>query len=63
VVVLFDQFWGMYLRCRFPRIVTFGVPLPFEEVLQLSGASMASVTPDGLDFVLFFTSDEVGWWS
>jgi hypothetical protein len=51
----------MYLRRWFPRIVAFGVAFPFEEVLQLFSASVALVTPDGLDLVLFFSSDEVGW--
>jgi hypothetical protein len=32
-VVLFDQIWGVYLHCRLPRVVTFGVSFPLEEVL------------------------------
>jgi hypothetical protein len=62
-VVLFDQFWGMYLCCRFPHVVALWVAFPFEEVFQLFHASTVLVALNGLDFVLFFASDEVGWWS
>ncbi len=34
-VIEFDEEWGMYLFHRFPSVVTFGIALPFDEVLGL----------------------------
>ena len=46
-----------------PCVITFGVSLPFYEILQLSFPSLTSVVPDGLDLVLFYVIDKVRWWS
>jgi hypothetical protein len=46
-----------------PDVVAFGVPFPFDKVLQLFSLPMTSVAPDGLDFVLFFVVDKVRWGS
>ncbi len=49
------------MSCRFPRVVTFGVAEPLDQVLQLFPLAMTSVATDGLDFVLFSPSHEVRW--
>src|SRR6266851_3783080 len=48
---------------RFPRVVAFGVAKPLDQVLQLFSPPLTSVAADGLDFVLFYVSHEVRWWS
>ena len=62
-MVEFDQFWSMYLISWFPCIVTFRVPLPFDEVLKLSSSSIILVISDALHFILLFSIDKVKWWS
>jgi len=34
-LVMLDKFRGVDLISRFPCVVTFGVALPFDEILQL----------------------------
>ena len=46
---------------QLPRIVTFRIPLPFQKVLQLSPLSMMSMALNGLDFVVFFSSNKIRW--
>jgi len=53
----------VYLVSWFPGVVTFGVPFPFDEVLERSGSSMTSVVDDTFHFVFFFSVDKVRWWS
>src|SRR6266436_5910748 len=62
-LVMLDNFGGMDLISWFPCIVTFGVTLPFDEVLELSGSSVLSVCNDSFNFVLFFPIDKVRGWS
>ena len=49
------------MSCWFPRVVTFGVAKPLDQVLQLSSLPMTSVAADGLDFIFFSPSHEVRW--
>ena len=60
---MLDNFGSMDLISWFPSIVAFGVSLPFDEVLELSGSSVLSVCDDSFDFVLFFPIDKVRGWS
>jgi hypothetical protein len=53
----------MYLVSWFPGVVAFGVPFPFDEVLECSGSSMTSVVNDTFHFVFFFSVDKIRWWS
>ena len=34
-MIEFDQIWGMCLIGVFPSIVAFGVPFPFDQILEL----------------------------
>ena len=62
-MIEFDEFWGVHLVSWLPCVVTFGVPFPFDEILESSSSSMTSVVNDSLHFVFFFTIDQVRWWS
>ena len=55
LMIEFDEFRGMHLISWFPCVVTFGVPFPFDEILEPSGPAMTSVVNDSLHFVLLFT--------
>ena len=61
-MIKFDEFWGMHLISWFPCVVTFGVPFPFDEILELSSPTMTSVVDNALYFILLFTIDQVRWW-
>jgi hypothetical protein len=61
-MVSFDETWGVNLISWFLCVVTFGVPFPFDEVLEPSGPSVASMIDDTFHFVFFFPADKVRWW-
>ncbi len=60
---MLDKFRGMNLVCRFPCVVTFGVSLPFDEVLQSFLPSELSVCDDSFHFVFFLSINKVRRWS
>ena len=55
----FKQIRGVDLVSGLPRVVAFGVSLPFDEVLELPRSSMASVIQYALHFILLFPTDKV----
>ncbi len=61
-LIMLDKFRGMDLISRFPCIVTFRVPLPFDEILKPFRSSELSVCDDSLDFVFLFSINEVRRW-
>ena len=58
----FKKFWGMNLVSWLPGVVTFGVPFPFDKVLECSGPPMTLVVDNALHFIFFFSIDKVRWW-
>ena len=56
-MIKFDEFGSMYLISWFPCVVTFRVPFPFDEILELSSPAMTSVVDNTLHFVLLFAID------
>ena len=56
-MIKFDEFQGMHLVSWFPCVVTFGVPFPFDEILESSGPTMTSVVNDPLHLIFFFPVD------
>ena len=62
-MIKFDELWGMHLVSWFPSVVTFGVPFPFDEILELSSLTMMLVVDNTLHFILLFTINQVRWWS
>ena len=61
-LIMLDKFRGMNLISWFPCVVTFGVSLPFYEVLKSFRSSELSVCDDLLDFVFLFSVNEVRRW-
>ena len=62
LVIGFNQVWGMDLVSRFPGVVCFWVPFPFDKILKSSSPSGVSMIDDFLHFVFLFTFDKVRWW-
>ena len=62
-MIKFDELGSVYLISWFPCVVTFGVPFPLDEVLELSSPSMTSVVNNTFYFILFFAVDKIRWWS
>src|SRR6266481_1315520 len=58
-LIMLDNFRGMDLISWFPCVVTFGVSLPFDEILKLFRSSELLVCDDSFDFVFFFSINVV----
>ena len=43
----------------FPSIVGLGVTFPLDQVLESSPSPEMAMIPDGLDFIFFFSVDDV----
>ena len=56
-MIEFDELWGMHLVGWLPRIVTFRISFPFNEILELSSPTMTSVVDDTLHLIFFFSVD------
>ena len=56
-MIKFDEVRSVYLISWFPCVVTFGVPFPFYEILELSSPTMTSVVDNALHFVFLFSID------
>ena len=54
-MIKFDEFRGMHLVSWFPCVVTFGVPFPFDEILELSSPTMMSVVNNALHLIFLFS--------
>ena len=52
----------MHLPCWLPHVVTFRVPLPFDEVLEGSRPASTSVVDHAFHDIFLFPSDKVRWW-
>ena len=53
-MIKFDEFGSVHLVSWFPCVVTFRVPFPFDEILELSSPTMTSVVDDVFHFIFFF---------
>src|SRR6266436_3115665 len=62
-LIMLDKFRGMNLVRWFPCVVTFGVSLPFDKILQPFLPSKLSVCDDSFHFVFFFSVNKVRRWS
>ena len=58
-VIFLDQLWSEYISLMFPGIVSRGISLPLDEILEISPLPEIAVIDDGLDFVLLFSVDDV----
>ncbi len=58
-LIMLDKFRGMDLVSWFPCVVTFGVSLPFDEILKSFRSPELSVCNYSFDFVFLFSIDKV----
>ena len=56
-MIKFDEVGCMHLISWFLCVVTFRVPFPFDQILELSSPTMTLVVDDPLYFILLFTID------
>ena len=59
LVILTDQLIGEYIAVILPGIVSFGVSLPFDQILESSPFPKMAMIPDGLDFIFLFSINDV----
>jgi hypothetical protein len=59
----FFQFRGEHLFLGLPRIVSRGIPLPLDKVLELAPFSKELMSHDNLHFELLFSVNHFGWWA
>jgi len=62
-VIGFNEVWGMDLVSWLPGVICFGVPFPFDEVLESSSPTGVPVIDNFFNFIFFFSFDEVRGWS
>ena len=58
-MILTDQLVGEYIAVIFPGIVSLGVSLPLDQVLESSPSPEVAMISDGLDFIFFLSVDDV----
>ena len=56
-----EQLWGLDVFDGLPGVVTFGVPLPLDQVLELPPPAVTAMVSNHLDLVLFSIIDKVRW--
>jgi len=56
-MISFYQFIGVYIFCRFPRVVCRWIAFPFDQILELASTPIAPVVLDRFDFILFSVLD------
>ena len=59
LMVVLNQLRGKYVSSVFPGIVSGGISLPFDKVLEVSPFPKVAVIDDGLDFILLFPINDV----
>ena len=58
-MIFLDQLWSEYISPMFPGIVSRGISLPLDEVLEIPSLPEMAVIDDGFDFVLLFSINDV----
>ena len=59
LVIGVNHLWSMDLVSRFPGVISFGITLPFDEVLEGSSPAEMTMVDDPFNLILFFSSDKV----
>jgi hypothetical protein len=59
LMIEFDEIWCMDLIGVLPGVVTFGVPFPFDEVLQGLALPLGPMGTYLLHFVFFFSINQI----
>jgi hypothetical protein len=60
-MIEFDELRRIDLIGAFPGVVTFGVALPFDQVLQCFGPPPGPMGMDLLHFVFLFSINQIRW--
>ena len=60
-MILPEQLWGLDVFDGLPGVVALGVPLPLDQVLELSPPAVTAMVSNRLDFVLLSIIDKVRW--
>ena len=63
MVIPFYQVLHVYVFGDFLHIVRQRVPLPLNQVLQLTPTPMTLVVDNGLDLIFLLVFDQVRWWA
>jgi hypothetical protein len=63
LVIEFDEDWCMDLIGVFPSVITFGVALPFDQILQGFAPPPGPMRTYLLHFIFFFSINQIQWWS
>ena len=58
-MILTNQLIGEYIAVILPGVVSFGVSLPFDQILESSPFPKVAMISDGLDFIFLFSVDDV----
>src|SRR6266436_8992909 len=61
-LIMLYEIRGMDLVSWFPSVITLGISLPFDQVLESFRASEVSVCDNPFDFVFLFSVNEVRRW-
>ena len=59
LMVFSDQLWSKHVSLMFPGVVSGGISLPFDKILEVSPFPKITMIDDGLDFVFFFSINDV----
>ena len=63
LMIFLEQLRGLDVLDGFPGVVALGVPLPLDQVLELSPSAVTAMVSNRLDFVLLSIIDKVRWGS
>jgi hypothetical protein len=61
LVIKFDKGRCMDLIGIFPSVVTFGVPFPLDQILQVLMMSPSPVSMDLFHFIFLFSINQIRW--
>ena len=59
LMVFLNQLRSKHISSVFPGVVSGGISLPFDKVLKVSPFPKVTVIDDGLDFIFFFSINDV----
>jgi hypothetical protein len=62
-VIALDQFWGEHLFLEFPGVVSRGITLPFDQILESPRSPKVAMSHDCLDFKFCFSINYFRGWS
>ena len=58
-MVFLNQLWSKHISSVFPGVVSCGISLPFDKILEVSPLPEITMIDDGLDFIFLFSINDV----